>query len=471
LIALFVGVMVWDANLVEPEPADATASTQPDKASGASPVDPAGEMMGRLLVGVKSGLSPETVASTSELLLSQAETLREGPPRDQLSYAVLVAEFEGSKVGLERLEILESKFDEPAEESGDVWDENAKLVHKDLRLIFEANQRGLPSALSPEALKRLEKELGWFGKLAPLTDGTADASGRDALMSSMKNVPWALGGVAIWYLICGLAGAVFLVLLVVFAVTGQLKHGMASASPCSSVYAESFAVWLGCFVAMRYAVVQQLPESMAHLGIAINMAGLFFATGLALTWCVIRGIPWSRVRVDLGLSLGPQPIREIGSGLMVYATALPLLLVGGLMTVALTALRDRLAPGSPMPSHPVQGALMGADWSTIIQIMVLGVIVAPLVEETMFRGALYRQLRDSTRWLGFVGSALLSAVVSSVIFAAIHPQGWVFIPALASLAMAFCIAREWRGNLPAGIVAHGLTNFITLSLNVLLFSQ
>jgi membrane protease YdiL (CAAX protease family) len=114
--------------------------------------------------------------------------------------------------------------------------------------------------------------------------------------------------------------------------------------------------------------------------------------------------------------------------------------------------------------------LMSADWSTIIQIMVLGVIVAPLVEETMFRGALFRQLRDSTRWLGFVGSALFSALLSSVIFAAIHPQGWVFIPALASLAMAFCIAREWRGSLPAGMIAHGLTNFVTLSLNVLLFS-
>jgi membrane protease YdiL (CAAX protease family) len=175
------------------------------------------------------------------------------------------------------------------------------------------------------------------------------------------------------------------------------------------------------------------------------------------------------VRTDLGLRLGPHPLREVGCGLMVYASALPLLLVGGLMTMLLNAARDRMAPGTPMPSHPAQQALMGADWSTIIQIMVLGVLVAPLVEETMFRGALYRQLRDATRWLGFAGSAIISAAISSVIFAAIHPQGWVFVPALASLALAFCIAREWRGNLPAGVVAHGITNFVTLSLNVLLF--
>jgi hypothetical protein len=163
-----------------------------------------------------------------------------------------------------------------------------------------------------------------------LTDGTADSAGRTALMSSMKNVPWALGGVAVWYLLCGLAGAAILVLLLVLAISGKLKHGMATPSPCSAVYAESFAVWLACFVGMRYAVVEQLPESMLHLGLAINIAGMLLATVIALAWCVFRGIPWNRVRTDLGLTFGKQPLREIGSGFMIYAAALPLLLVGGL---------------------------------------------------------------------------------------------------------------------------------------------
>ncbi|NJM55124.1 MAG: cadherin-like domain-containing protein, partial [Verrucomicrobiae bacterium] len=114
------------------------------------------------------------------------------------------------------------------------------------------------------------------------SDGTADTASRTALMSSMKNVPWALGGVAIWYLLCGLVGAVILVVLLVLALSGKLKHGLSTASPCSGVYAESFAVWLACFVGMRYAVVEQLPESMLHLALAINIAGMLLATVIAL---------------------------------------------------------------------------------------------------------------------------------------------------------------------------------------------
>jgi membrane protease YdiL (CAAX protease family) len=60
--------------------------------------------------------------------------------------------------------------------------------------------------------------------------------------------------------------------------------------------------------------------------------------------------------------------------------------------------------------------------------------------------------------------------VSSILFAAIHPQGWPFIPVLASLALAFCVAREWRGTLVPGMVAHGINNFVIMTLNVMLLA-
>jgi membrane protease YdiL (CAAX protease family) len=78
----------------------------------------------------------------------------------------------------------------------------------------------------------------------------------------------------------------------------------------------------------------------------------------------------------------------------------------------------------------------------------------------MFRGVLYRHLREATsRWHGLL-SFVLSAGVVSLVFAAIHPQGLLGIPPLMGLAFAFTLAREWRGTLLPAMVAHGINNGI-----------
>jgi membrane protease YdiL (CAAX protease family) len=63
---------------------------------------------------------------------------------------------------------------------------------------------------------------------------------------------------------------------------------------------------------------------------------------------------------------------------------------------------------------------------------------------------------------------VIAVLVNSVIFAAIHPQGLIFIPVLGSLAVAFTLMREWRGTINASIVAHAINNFVVLTLNVLM---
>jgi membrane protease YdiL (CAAX protease family) len=59
----------------------------------------------------------------------------------------------------------------------------------------------------------------------------------------------------------------------------------------------------------------------------------------------------------------------------------------------------------------------------------------------------------------------------SLIFAAIHPQGWVAIPALMSLSCGFTLVREWRGTLLPGMVAHGLHNGLLLIGSILLLAD
>jgi membrane protease YdiL (CAAX protease family) len=99
-------------------------------------------------------------------------------------------------------------------------------------------------------------------------------------------------------------------------------------------------------------------------------------------------------------------------------------------------------------------------------LLVIAAVIAPVVEEIVFRGVLFMHLREvSLRWGRFAAFAF-SAIASSLIFAAIHPQGVVFIPVLGALAVAFCLAREVRGSLLSCMVAHGVNNALIVGLNI-----
>ena len=88
----------------------------------------------------------------------------------------------------------------------------------------------------------------------------------------------------------------------------------------------------------------------------------------------------------------------------------------------------------------------------------------------MFRGVMYRHLRDATGGAGRVMSVVLSTAINSFVFAVIHPQGWVAVPALMSLAIMFSLMREWRGSLIPSMIMHGLSNFIVLTLVMIVLS-
>ena len=104
----------------------------------------------------------------------------------------------------------------------------------------------------------------------------------------------------------------------------------------------------------------------------------------------------------------------------------------------------------------------------LVQLFLIAVVAAPLVEEILFRGVLYAHLRGATgAWRRFLSIAF-AAVVSAAVFAIIHPQGPIFAPVLAGLAVGFCVGREWRGSIYASIVAHAVNNAIVLSLSMLL---
>jgi len=80
------------------------------------------------------------------------------------------------------------------------------------------------------------------------------------------------------------------------------------------------------------------------------------------------------------------------------------------------------------------------------------IIWAPIIEETVFRGMLYRSLRDRWRWP-------VAVVVCAVVFAAVHQPAsrW---PYVFVAGVVYALLREWRGSLLAPVAAHATFNLI-----------
>lgn len=117
-----------------------------------------------------------------------------------------------------------------------------------------------------------------------------------------------------------------------------------------------------------------------------------------------------------------------------------------------------------------QAQNLGVHTSSVTVYVVLGIIVvliAPLIEETVFRGLL---LRTFMRRLGFWPAALLS----SAIFAVFHTYevrtlaGAITLAAIVFvLGLVNCLLVRWSGRLAAGMIVHALFNGLALLVLIL----
>jgi membrane protease YdiL (CAAX protease family) len=333
----------------------------------------------------------------------------------------------------------------------------AELLDK----LYSGYEKGEKSdALAAREREELKRELGWWGELALVApEANSDPAVRAAVLAPARRaiVVW-LSFVAVLILL-GLIGLALGVLLLVLWLNGRLRSGLGSPGHYGGVYAETFAVYLLLFIGLGLVLGRFFARDDGWAPLRSGVAALL---GLAaLAWPVIRGVPWQRVRWDIGWVV-KRPVREVGIGLGTYAGALPLVFFGVMMFIGITMVQRRLGMPVEPPSHPIVGWLVHASFWTRLQLVVDACIIAPLVEETMFRGVLYRHLRDFTGKFGVVLSVLASALVSSLIFAMIHPQGIAFVPVLGALAFAFALVREWRGALLAPMIAHGVNNFVLM---------
>jgi membrane protease YdiL (CAAX protease family) len=100
-----------------------------------------------------------------------------------------------------------------------------------------------------------------------------------------------------------------------------------------------------------------------------------------------------------------------------------------------------------------------ANFSSIVSTIFLGVVLAPVAEEVIFRGYLHGVTK---RYAG----VFAATVFNSALFAAIHLDHGA-LPALFVLAVCLTVAYEATGSLLVSISMHALFNLITFILLIM----
>jgi membrane protease YdiL (CAAX protease family) len=134
--------------------------------------------------------------------------------------------------------------------------------------------------------------------------------------------------------------------------------------------------------------------------------------------------------------------RQVGRGLFAFWAVFPAVLLAYLLC--------RLFGPEQEQVETLRTRAEGWPW-----LAVTAVLVAPVIEETCFRGLLYPALR---RMLGVPAAIALS----SLAFAAIHMPPTVWLP-LAILAAAFAWLVETTGSVVPSITAHMALNGLTVA--------
>ncbi len=165
---------------------------------------------------------------------------------------------------------------------------------------------------------------------------------------------------------------------------------------------------------------------------------------------LVLGLRWPAQRSlrELGLRLPER--RQLGWGLGGGVVVLVVtLVVAALQNVVLHLKTNQL---------PVQLLAGAHDPGLILGFAVLACVLAPFVEEFVFRGFVFNAL---ARYVPFWGAALLSGAI----FALAHWDKSAFVPLCAvGIVLAWIYRRS--GSLVSSMIAHGTFNAVQVALIV-----
>ena len=248
-----------------------------------------------------------------------------------------------------------------------------------------------------------------FGETSPWSEPAADLNDSQPEKAAIVPRPWGPWATIGWTLLCIVvlfvmqivAGIIFV--LATTAATGKLQTAGLESD--------------GNLVA--FATLFSTPATIGLVVLLIWLRGYPIRDYLALRWPAARLV----VIAFLGLAvvLG-------GTDLTSYLTGRPLV-----PAVMVEFYRNSWAP-----------ALLFAM-----------VVLAPLGEETLFRGFLYAGIAASR------AGPIVAIIVSSVAFAAMHVQyDWYGMVGVAAIGLYLAVIRFWARSLFLTMILHGVANAV-----------
>jgi membrane protease YdiL (CAAX protease family) len=394
--------------------------------------------------GRDPGLAPAALNN-----LEQTHTV----PADSLRTAIVAAAMGRTDRAVETLR----KLADPAPESDP--------LAADARALLDVYEHGAP--LEPDIATRLIDRYDWFGRLAATHGLDPKDPARAAIVGGGGRL---LAGLAFAVLLLSallIAGFVLFIVMLVRALSGTLRIRFIPPLPGGSIAIETVCIFVACFIGLKVlagALAAVIGEQRT-IWIALGAQWLLI---LVILYPVLRGVPRANWLARVGLYRGEGVLKEIGAGIVGYLACLPLLIAGVITSVTLViierAVRSALFPGArpALPENPIVD-LVGKGSPLLVAIFfLLASLWAPLVEESIFRGSLYRSLRSGWHWFP-------AGLVTALAFGLMHGYPVLLLGPVIALGFGFALIREWRGSLIASMTGHCLHNATALTLIISIF--
>lgn len=482
-------VIVWQNMGPDRQQDLINAPPTPPAAQAADEPAPGGmtDLMARAFLRLRPFLS-QSPAADRQSLVEQVETTAAGDA-DRVRVIIMAADLVGHDAALERINQLRTDLlareyppEDPAEppadsetNAGSEADGTAALNRDLLRAELDALEviyTAGPDALAPAARDQLAARYGALGAFA-LTTGQPE-SARTAAIGG----PWAviILGLAILTLMGSalLVGFGLLAWGIVWYANPRTIMRCERPTPGGSVMLETYALFVGGFALLSIGSTiaeAHAPDPVRDLVIAFGLPAQWLLL-LAALWPLARGMSARDWRQAMGITRGQGVAREMVCGLLAYLASLPLYFLGVSVTFFLMqawkVIKEKYlnagGNGEPVapPEYPIVELVGSADLVTLILVFTLATVWAPVAEELIFRGALFRHFRARVHWT-------LAALGTAVLFAYMHAYGPLLVAPLIALGFMFAFMREWRGSIIAPMTAHFLHNFTLITLMIIAF--
>ncbi|MBX3387864.1 MAG: CPBP family intramembrane metalloprotease [Phycisphaeraceae bacterium] len=400
---------------------------------------------------------------------SESERVRE---------AIVHAEILKGEDGVKEAERL---FKEMEEEFADRPDRLARHLEEDEQARIDAAKKDIETLRqiyktdeahstppTEEEKQRLIDRHEWFGNLA-LSFGKPDSDPERAQLLAGGGA--LIGGVVLIGaagLIAAMGGMGCFVAMVVLISTGKIRRRFVAPAPGGSFGWEMIAAFLLTFLGFKLVVTlvglavvtkDGLPNWFAYIAI-----GGQWLVALAIFFPLLRGVRFGEYRKLAGWTAERGIIREIGAGIFGYLAGLPIVFCALLVSLLLNVLIQTWSgKDAEPPTNPILEIAGRGDALLLVLLFTLATIWAPIVEETVFRGGLFRAMRAHMHFV-------LAAIASALVFGFMHPYPIPLLGPVIAIGFVFALIREWRGSIIGPIVAHFLNNATILAILFLILT-